>query len=159
MVSSSLATIACPTFGVLCVNVDPDRFSLSGPYGDDIQAEPIHAIGVDEAFEIALNERTPVVVCREDAPGGGWQALLQRLQTLPEPPKVIVHCSKPDPGTWARVLTAGGFDVVSPATSPDSLLRTLRAAYERQCRQMEINAARKTCVRALSETFAHRMYA
>lgn len=158
MVSKSPATDVFPKFEVLCVNVDPSRMAFSGPVPDEFP-QPIEVPTVEDAVQAASDKRTPVVVCREDAPGGGWQALLQKVQTLPDPPTVIVYCSRQDPVTWAKVLTSGGFDVVSPSTCSDTILRTIRAAYERRCRQQEINAARKTCVRALTNSFAERLYA
>jgi DNA-binding NtrC family response regulator len=158
MVPSSLSNPEFPQFGVLCVNVDPSRLTFAGQVSNE-STQPVQVPTVDDAVQLAFDKHTPVVVCREDAPGGGWQTLLQKVQTLPDPPTVIVYCSRQDPVTWAQVLNSGGFDVVSPSTSPDTILRTIRAAYERRCRQLEVNAARKTCVRALTNTFAQRLYA
>lgn len=142
-------------FHVLCVNVDPDQLAFSGQISEP-PAQMTPVVTIEDAFHIAENEDTPVVVCREDAPGGGWQTLLQKLQTLTSPPTVIVYCTRQDAGTWSQVLNCGGFDVLWPSTSPDSAMRTIQAAYERRVRQLEVAAARKRCARVLSDSLVQR---
>lgn len=154
MVSSAPASVA-RNFRVLCVNVEPNQLAFARQISDSpAQITPV--VNVEDAVHIAESEDTPVVVCREDAPGGGWQTLLQKLQTLTSPPTVIVYCSRQDAGTWSQVLSCGGFDVLWPSTSPDSAMRTIYAAYERRARQLEVAAARKSCARVLSDSLVQR---
>jgi DNA-binding NtrC family response regulator len=157
VMNASPATIAPTVFEVLCINVEPQALGSLCKSTEPIALR--HAETISDAIQDISRNRIPVVLCREDALGGGWQELLQRAQTLPEPPAVVVFSNRQDPVLWGRVLSQGGFDVLWPSTSTDTAFRTLQGAFERRRRNLEVAAARKTCVRALSTALSHRAFA
>ncbi|HYZ87019.1 MAG TPA: hypothetical protein VE621_21565 [Bryobacteraceae bacterium] len=157
MVSPAPAKIDRPEFEVLLLDVDPSTLSFPSVFLQTVDFGVSKS--VEEAVDAIRSKQYPVVLCRDDAAGGGWQALLQRVQTMPDPPTVVVYAGRQDPITWTRVLTSGGFDVVWASNTPDTTFRTLQAAFERRRRNMEIVAARKRCVRSFADSIATRAYA
>ena len=61
----------------------------------------------------ALREMSvPIVLCDCDLMPRAWQAVLEHLSVLPDPPLIIVTSRLADERLWAEVLNLGAYDVL-----------------------------------------------
>ena len=65
-----------------------------------------------EAVALAGWHHVPVVICEWDLPGGGWRAVLEGLEGLPQCPQLIVSSRMAKHHLWAEVLDLGGYDLL-----------------------------------------------
>ena len=63
-----------------------------------------------EAWEWLQRNPAPVVLCESCLPDGDWKALIRIVDTLEDPPNVVVTSRHADDNLWAEALTAGAFD-------------------------------------------------
>ena len=66
-----------------------------------------------------------VVICDRDLPDGDWRALLERLGTVENSPRLIVCSRLADYRLWAEVLNLGGYDVLITPFDREEVLRVI----------------------------------
>ena len=71
----------------------------------------------------------PVVICERDLPFGSWKDLLQEIQTLPDPPLLIVTSRLADEGLWAEALNLGAYDVLAKPFDRKEVTRVVSLAW------------------------------
>ncbi len=69
-----------------------------------------------------------VVVTECDLPGWNWRDLLQDLQSLTQPPELVVASRTADDYLWAEVLNIGACDVLAQPLEPLEVERVVAAA-------------------------------
>ncbi len=82
-----------------------------------------------EALDFCRNAPVPVVLCEQHMPDGKWNALMNRLRAMAEPPAVIVVSRLADERLWVDVLSAGGYDVLVTPFDCSELFRVLSLAW------------------------------
>ena len=65
-----------------------------------------------EAVEHATQRRTAILICERDLPDGTWKDVLQRIESMVDPPMILVVSIHADESLWAEVLNLGGYDVL-----------------------------------------------
>src|SRR4051812_22677119 len=81
------------------------------------------------AFGILRYGRISIVVCERDLPDGSWRDVLERLESSPERPLLIVTSWLADEWLWAEVLNLGGYDVLAKPFNVDETRHVLETAY------------------------------
>lgn len=81
-----------------------------------------------ETIERCREGHVLVVICNCDLPGGGWQAVVEGIGDLPNPPALIVSSRFVDERLWAEVLNRGGYDVFQTPFEASEVLRVLQLA-------------------------------
>jgi DNA-binding response OmpR family regulator len=71
-----------------------------------------------------------VVVCERDLPDGSWKHLLDKVETLARPPRLIVASRLADERLWAEVLNLGGYDVLATPFDADEVYRVVSYAVD-----------------------------
>src|SRR4051794_3813856 len=100
------------------------RQSLSGIACGVQTAESCHS-----AFQILRYGRISIVVCERDLPDGSWRDVLERVDSSPERPFLIVTSRLADEWLWAEVLNLGGYDVLAKPFNADETRHVLVTAY------------------------------
>ena len=118
-----------PPLGILSVSAAAEdhiavRQSLSGIPCRLQTAESCH-----RAFHILSYSRISIVVCERDQPDGSWRDVLERLESSPERPFLIVTSRLADEWLWAEVLNLGGYDVLAKPFNTDETRHVLETAY------------------------------
>jgi DNA-binding response OmpR family regulator len=75
--------------------------------------------------------RPEVVVCEAVLPDGSWKDILGVVETLYNPPPVIVTSMLGSDELWAEVLTRGGYDALKKPLDPEELRRVVDMAGHR----------------------------
>jgi DNA-binding response OmpR family regulator len=88
----------------------------------------LEAASSREALAWFAEYAIPVVICERELPDGDWRTLLNALDTLYCPPKLIVSSRLADDRLWAEVLNLGGYDVLPTPFEANELGRVLRVA-------------------------------
>jgi DNA-binding response OmpR family regulator len=83
----------------------------------------------EEALELLRAEPIPVVVCDHDRTAGGWRTILDRIQALNAPPRLIVTAREPNERLWAQVLEAGGYDLLATPWDSREVLKVISLAW------------------------------
>lgn len=65
------------------------------------------------AFAALRNQHFEVVVCERDLQTGSWRDLLTQLDSLPDPPSLIVTSRLADERLWVEALNLGAYDVLA----------------------------------------------
>lgn len=66
-----------------------------------------------EALRAMADETPAVVACENQLPDGDWKDLFNLLNSLGDPPPVVVMSRNADENLWAEVLNLGGYDVLA----------------------------------------------
>lgn len=66
-----------------------------------------------EAVSRLYRKRMPVVICSSGLPDGTWKDVLNQINTLADPPCLIVTSRLADDHLWAEVLNLGGYSVLA----------------------------------------------
>ena len=81
------------------------------------------------AVDAVQRLRIPVVVTTAELPDGDWRNLLGQLQSLPEPPQVIVMTSGMDDRLWSEVVQSGAYDVIPKPLAKADVFRIVSLAW------------------------------
>ena len=82
-----------------------------------------------------MSRPVAAIVCEQDLPGGSWRLLLDKVEMLPRPPRVIVASRLADARLWAEVLNLGGYDVLATPFDANEVHYVLSYAVESWQRQ------------------------
>ncbi len=81
--------------------------------------------------QAALHEaRTGIVIsdcCLSD--GHSWRDLLDEIETLPQPPPLLVASRLAENRLWAEVLNLGGYDLLVLPFEASEVLHAVRSAW------------------------------
>ena len=75
--------------------------------------------------------RVPVVVCESDLQPGTWKEVLEELNTLADPPFLIVTSRLADERLWAEALNLGAYDVLAKPFDGREVTRIVSMAWLR----------------------------
>ncbi len=89
----------------------------------------------DEAAGYLEKHETAVVICDSKLPDGDWKSVLNRLETLPLRPNLIVTSRLADEALWAEVLNLGGYDVLPQPLAADEVCRVVFLAWHEHHRR------------------------
>ena len=84
-----------------------------------------------EALGFLKAHPLPVIVCERKLPDGNWADLYTCLDSLSEPPTLIVTSPHADQGLWAEVLNLGGYDVLPQPFERAEVVRVVSLAWLR----------------------------
>jgi DNA-binding response OmpR family regulator len=118
--------------GLVVGNLGPDLALLRDVfrrYGWEL----LEASGLRECLACVRDRSVHVVIACGEKAHWNWQSLLDRLQTLPRIPPLIVASWNADELLWAEVLNMGGYDVLARPLDGDEVARVVAAA----CRSAE----------------------
>jgi DNA-binding response OmpR family regulator len=90
---------------------------------------------VRTGIALLRQQPVPVVLSERRFPDGDWGSLLEALNELPRPPRLIVTCRLADERLWAEVLNLGGFDVIASPFHPREVLHVIGHAADSWRRQ------------------------
>ena len=115
-------------FTVLTVSADRRdheslRQMLSAERWDVLQAETC-----GEALTAVKAKRPSVVTCDHNLPDGTWRDLFSLLESIGEPPPMVVISRQADESLWAEVLNCGGYDVLAKPLETTEVCRVLGMA-------------------------------
>ncbi len=82
-----------------------------------------------EALDLLVREPAAVVICGAELPDGSWRTLLEDINRLPVPPRLIVTSSIADDRLWADVLDLGGYDVLGKPFDQTEVIRVVSLAW------------------------------
>lgn len=97
-----------------------------------------------EALTYLSNNDTAVVICERDLPDGDWKIVLNRFDSLPMPPNLIVTSRLANDELWAEVLNLGGYDVLAQPLETQEVYRVVFLAWHAQKRRAKGSAERKS---------------
>lgn len=98
----------------------------------------LHAHTSEEALRCLRSiSELPVVIADSDLPSGGWSNLLRRLESVPNPPRLVVSSRLADERLWAEVLNMGGFDVLATPFCREEVKYVVENAQDNWCRSHE----------------------
>jgi DNA-binding NarL/FixJ family response regulator len=93
--------------------------------------QPAGAVeGADEALEHTAAVRPDVALVDYRLPGDNGLLLCHRLQSLPQPPRVLVYSAYPEAELAVPALLAGADGVISKAAPPDALVTAIRNVFK-----------------------------
>jgi DNA-binding response OmpR family regulator len=136
-----------PSFRFNITPAVPSVLAVS-PWRDDHQA--LRAIlsnsirdlswagSIADAMSQATGKSVPIVVCEHQLSDGVWNHLFQKLERMPQPPKLIVASRLADEKLWSEVLNVGAWDVLTKPFEVREVLHVVRHAWESWSRQWGI---------------------
>jgi len=107
---------------------DEDRASLERIFKSDWT---VIASSTLASALCTLRERPiPIVICDCDASLGSWNAMLDQISLLPDPPLLIVTSRLADERLWAEALNLGAWDVLAKPFEADEVIRIVSIARQ-----------------------------
>ena len=82
------------------------------------------ALALLEKYEIA------VLLCERDLLPGGWTDVLERIQSMPNAPSLIVTSRLADEHLWAEALNLGAWDVLAKPFDRMEVIRSIKSAWQ-----------------------------
>jgi DNA-binding response OmpR family regulator len=131
--STALNNLSAPVSGAenitLLVSADQeDHRSLTGILQAD-QWQVRAARSYKEALRLLDSAQRPAVVaCERELPDGTWKDLFQFMNSLQDPPPLVVLSRHADEFLWAEVLNLGGYDVLAKPFEENEVHRVLTMA-------------------------------
>jgi DNA-binding NtrC family response regulator len=86
------------------------------------------ARSLKECLEVLHRQYVSVVLCERQLPDGDWKDILAYIETLADPPKLIVTSLHADDRLWSEVLNLGGYDVVAKPFVESEVMRIVETA-------------------------------
>ena len=83
----------------------------------------------ESALKFLSRNPVAVVVCERRLSDGCWKDLLDRVNTLKNPPLVVVTGYDADESLWAEVLNLGGYDVLARPFERSEVTRIISLAW------------------------------
>jgi DNA-binding NtrC family response regulator len=71
-----------------------------------------------------------VVLCERDLVPGTWIDMLRQIQSMPNPPSLIVTSRLADERLWAEALNLGAWDVLAKPFDRNEVLRSVKSAWQ-----------------------------
>lgn len=84
------------------------------------------------------NREISVVLCERDLTVASWIDILKHIQSLPQPPSLVVASKFADEGLWSEVLNLGGWDVLSKPFTRAEVVHSLKSAWQHWYNQMQV---------------------
>ena len=84
---------------------------------------------VREAITHLENNAPSIVICERDLPDGSWKDVLNRTDTLANPPLLLVTSRQADENLWGEVLNLGGYDVLIKPFDCSEVTRVVGMAW------------------------------
>lgn len=81
-------------------------------------------------FSALCEISVPIVLCDCDLMPRAWQAVLEHVSVLPDPPLIIVTSRLADERLWAEVLNLGAYDVLVKPFDATEVIRILGLAWQ-----------------------------
>ena len=81
------------------------------------------------AWTVLHRYRIPIVLCEYDLSPGTWRELLWQLDSLSEPPYLIVASRRADESLWAEALNLGAYDVLAKPFDRTEVTRVVSLAW------------------------------
>jgi DNA-binding response OmpR family regulator len=97
-----------------------------------------------EALTYLSDSDTAVVICERDLPDGDWKLVLNRFDSLPAPPNLIVTSRLANDELWAEVLNLGGYDVLAQPFDAQEVYHVVLLAWHERKRRVRGSAERKS---------------
>jgi FixJ family two-component response regulator len=72
-----------------------------------------------------------VVLCVRNLLPGTWIDVLEHIDTLPNPPSLIVASRLADDRLWAEALNLGAWDVLAKPFDRTEVIRSVKSAWQR----------------------------
>jgi DNA-binding response OmpR family regulator len=82
----------------------------------------------EEAWVIANQLTTPVILCDRDLPETEWREAVLTLAALPHRPIVILLSKVADEYSWSEVFRMGGSDILAKPLRSDDVRRAIKLA-------------------------------
>jgi DNA-binding NarL/FixJ family response regulator len=93
--------------------------------------QPAGAVsGAEDALEHTTAVRPDVVLVDYRLPGDSGLLLCHRLQSLAQPPRVLVYSAYPEAELAVPALLAGADGVINKAAPPDALVSAIRNVFK-----------------------------
>lgn len=77
---------------------------------------------------VPLLDVASVVLCDDELADGDWRGILSHLQTLLDPPVLIVTSRLADARLWGEVLNFGGGDLISKPFETQEVIHSISSA-------------------------------
>jgi DNA-binding NtrC family response regulator len=87
------------------------------------------AFTCQEALTLLREESIPVVLCNRELPDGNWRDLLERADSLPLAPRLIVSSREVNEYLWADVLQMGAYDLLAMPWEAREVLKVIALAW------------------------------
>lgn len=101
------------------------------------------------AVDAVVRRKIAVVITDEFLPDGDWRNLLNQLQLVPEPPKVIVMSATGGDRLLLEVVRSGAYDVIAKPLAKAEVFRIVSLAWRQWhdlwVGKMPVRAARDAC--------------
>jgi len=91
-----------------------------------------------------------VVVCESDLMPGSWIDILRHLQSMQQPPSLIVTSRLADDRLWSDVLHRGGWDVLAKPFVPGEVLHSVKLAWDHWRHQTRLPAFELSVIKEAS---------
>jgi DNA-binding response OmpR family regulator len=82
-----------------------------------------------EAVEKAAQLGPAILICERDLPDGTWKDVLHRMESMVNPPLILVVSKHADDSLWAEVLNLGGYDVLLKPFDRSEVTRVVGMAW------------------------------
>lgn len=82
-----------------------------------------------EAVDKASELRPAILICERDLPDGNWKDVLNGLESMVNPPLLLVVSRHADESLWAEVLNLGGYDVLLKPFDRSEVTRVVGMAW------------------------------
>ena len=133
---------ATKSTGLTVLSVSPlqdDHLSLQAIFGLSTWTL-FSADRVPLALPLLLQHAISVVVCERDLRPGTWVDLMKHIQSIPNPPALIVTSRLADDRLWAEALNLGAWDVLAKPFVRSEVIRSVKLAWDHWHRQIQIAA-------------------
>lgn len=74
-------------------------------------------------------QRIPIVLCERELLPGSWLDMLERTESLPNPPFLIVTSRLADERLWGEALNRGAYDVLAKPFDRAEVVRVISLAW------------------------------
>jgi len=81
------------------------------------------------AAAVLSEQEIPIVISEDNLSPDTWQALLQHISLLPDPPLLIVASRLADERLWAEALNLGAWDVLAKPFDTQEVTRVVASAW------------------------------
>jgi DNA-binding NtrC family response regulator len=90
----------------------------------------LKADGVEEAIILLGTHDVSVVFCERDLGSETWIDMLSHIQTMSDPPTLVVTSNLADARLWAEALNLGAWDVVAKPFDRVDVIRSVKLAWD-----------------------------
>jgi DNA-binding NtrC family response regulator len=109
---------------------DEDHLSLQAITGRSKHWMQFTACDLASALALLEQHEIAVVVCERDLLPGAWTDVLERIQSMPIAPSLIVTSRVADERLWAEALNLGAWDVLAKPFDRMEVIRSVKSAWQ-----------------------------